>query len=88
MSKPGDRVLLVFDTSEDPCIMRTGNETHVEGYVSVYSERCRCRRSDFDYFAVVRLPLHIRGPLKTRFSAPPSLPSEDQLSFVYIARSL
>jgi hypothetical protein len=72
--RPGDRVLIAFDPDEDPCFAtpQTNGVLYADGYIPLYSSHCRCRRSDFDYFAIIQLPLYVRGPLPTRRYVPPS----------------
>jgi hypothetical protein len=60
--KPGDRILLEVLTHIDPCFVETkDNYIYVERYIPYDSSRCR--RTEFDVFTVVRLPLYIRGRL-------------------------
>jgi hypothetical protein len=79
--KPGDRVLIALDTSADPCII---DNYYVEGYVPIYSKHCRCKRGEYDVYAIVQLPLYIRGALRERRYNIPPLSDYEVLSwFIY-----
>jgi hypothetical protein len=84
--KPGDKVLIAFDPDEDPCFTKqTGGVLYADGYIPLYSQRCRCRRSEFDVFAIIRLSLYIRGPLPTYYRYVPS--SDNLLNYWYYLRN-
>jgi len=80
--KPGDRLLIALNTFDDPCML---DGMYAEGYVPVYGERCRCKRSEYDVYAIVQLPLYVRrSVLRERKYTIPPLSSEEQLSwFIY-----
>lgn len=65
--KPGDRILLEVLTHIDPCFVETKDGVYVEGYIPYDSSHCR--HTEFDTFAVVRLPLYIRGRLPASHTA-------------------
>ena len=78
--KPGDRVLIAFDPDEDPCF---ASRQTADGYVPLYGWYCRCQRSDFDEYAIIRLPLYMRGPLPT-YRYMPSSPDDLITQWYYL----
>ncbi|MFZ8809622.1 MAG: hypothetical protein ACO2PN_16155 [Pyrobaculum sp.] len=80
---PGDKVLIALDTSADPCMKIDG---YVKGYVPVYSEHCRCKRSEYDAYAIVQLPLYIRHSVlrERKYNIPPLSPEEKLSWFIYV----
>ena len=83
--KPGDRILVAIDIYDDPCVHNNG---YVEGYVPVHGERCRCKRGEYDVYAIVRLPLYIRGMLRERKYSIPPLSREEIPSWLIYHKQL
>ena len=83
--KPGDRILVVFDISDDPCMQR---DSYIDGYMPIYGKRCRCKRSEYDVYAIIRSSLYIRGVLKERRYNIPPLSNEEILSWLIYHKQL